>query len=165
MSNPKGVVPIKHKKIYKALMNMVRWTDQIQKEYNIDNYSILSWAKEISTIKFGLPRRSGHSVFAIKLSREFNSPLIIVKNKKLKDSVEKLAYDKKIKNLTISTIDNIIGCSFCNDVVIIDNTFLFSKNDINNIYINTFSSKESRCWTTLASFRAEYQYQKFIFLQ
>jgi hypothetical protein len=60
----------KYKSLYKILIEMIKWTKQVQKEEIRKRgyyFSKLSYAKEISTIKFCLPRGSGYTTFAQEL--------------------------------------------------------------------------------------------------
>ena len=161
-SSLKGVVPMKHKKIYKSLVNMVRWTNQLQlsdEARNIrDRMSYMSWANEYCTLKFCLPRGSGHSHFAVKLCNEFVSPIIIAKDSRLENLLIDIYHSetKYIKRVApIITLDYLVGYSQYHDGIIVDNTSLLSNKEIDNIY-NTFSP----IWTKTNS-----DLLQFVFLQ
>lgn len=72
--------------LYECLLKMIEWTKQSQDLF-IDKSFISEkiWAKEHCTIKFYLPRGSGHSTFAKKLmeSNIFKSPIFLAPNVEL----------------------------------------------------------------------------------
>ncbi len=135
---------IKHKAIYKGLLNMVKWTKQFQKEIgkmNKDkNYSPMSWLKEMSTVKFCLPRQSGHSTFARKLFlEELENPIYFFPSKEmLKETLKRGLIPRKKWDRLFSARDiknnffRLRGMKI--NSVIIDCAVGFSKANIFRIY-------------------------------
>lgn len=75
---------VTRKGLYRALKNMVTWTMQGQIKNSdcfeaMATYSLKEYAKQFCTIKFSLPRQSGHTTLAIKLYKNmFKRPILIV---------------------------------------------------------------------------------------
>lgn len=87
---------ITHKDTYNALVSMIKWTRQFKNKSEIISFisngliSHKAWAKEMCTIKFCLPRQSGHTTFLKKIigklgpcppySELFKSPMVLFPN-------------------------------------------------------------------------------------
>lgn len=117
---------------------MVKWTYLHQSKdvtFDLANmYFPMQWAREYCTVKFCLPRGSGHSHFAVQLCEEFMEPAIVVLNKDMKKNILIIAYPKVPKIFTMREL-KVEGISISHkDGIIIDNASLFSKADITCIY-------------------------------
>lgn len=55
---------------YQNLITMIDWTFEIQKENKFQDLSKIAYAREMSTIKFCLPRQSGHSFMVRRIINE-----------------------------------------------------------------------------------------------
>lgn len=58
---------INQDKLFEVLKDMVDWTFQIQKQNKKAIYGKKNYLKELCSIKFSLPRQSGHTTMAQKL--------------------------------------------------------------------------------------------------
>jgi adenosyl cobinamide kinase/adenosyl cobinamide phosphate guanylyltransferase len=109
-----------------------------EEEMNSSRYrsSKLSHAKEISTIRFGLPRQSGHSTFAQKLiNEEFKNAIYIAMSMhQLYDSFiyRDASVEQRARMGTLVHIDKLEDIKF--DAVIVDCASLYSKKRIDEIY-------------------------------
>lgn len=118
---------VSYNNLYKSLCYMIEWTLQNQKSYLNFNLSIKDWAKNFATIKFYLPRRSGHSTFAIKLLTEyFTNAVLIVPN------IENTHFKLAERIATPLSLERLRGINI--DTVIIDCASLLSNENIKMIY-------------------------------
>lgn len=86
-------------RLFDSLCEMIRWTQNNQKQITLENHSFKrglskrAWAKEYCSIKFGLPRQSGHSTMIGKLCSKdtslnrglFENPAVIHPNYSVAD--------------------------------------------------------------------------------
>lgn len=131
------MLKVSHKQIYKCLINMINWTTQHQKTLLDAGFNIptKSWAKEMSTIKFCLPRQSGHTTFAIKLFTEyFDNAILILPNDGLKSHRSVKYLNNKYKSLicTPGSLKKLYGRQI--STAIIDCASIISNKDKEKIY-------------------------------
>lgn len=73
---------VSQKGLYKSLKCMIEWTkqqqDRMDEEMPKGYCSPKQWLKEFCTIKFGLPRQSGHTTFARKLVEEIGLGVLYI---------------------------------------------------------------------------------------
>ena len=133
-----------YNEIFNALITMIKWTRQYKNSEQIVNrckyHSPLSYAKEFSTIRFQLPRQSGHTFFIKKLllqydpngvsSKFFKSPVLIFPNKQI---IETSGFSPKWHWIGTPT-SNTKFLGMKNDAVICDCSSLLSSSDIEKIY-------------------------------
>jgi hypothetical protein len=133
---------IRHKTLYKGLLNMIKWTKQIQQEMKDGNrhYTPLEWLKEYGTIKFCLPRQSGHSTFARKLFlEELEKPVYFFSSQeKLNDTISRGLIPGNLRPRLCSLYDVINDFRKLRGItinsVIIDCEASYSKAKISKIY-------------------------------
>lgn len=123
-----------HKKLYKSLCNMIDWTFEHQAKIpeKFKSYlNPLAWLKESCTIKFCLPRQSGHTTFAEKLMKTrkccYLAPEMCARR-----FMEKLEPKLKGGVSWPSNLNRIKGKSF--DILIVDVSSMMSNKQIDNIY-------------------------------
>lgn len=86
---------VTHEDLFNSLVSMIKWTRQFKNKEEVVELSrgiisSLMWAKELCTVKFCLPRQSGHTTFLKRLLGEygpegangelFKSPVVIFPN-------------------------------------------------------------------------------------
>lgn len=135
-----------HNEVYQSLLTLIKWSRQHRKNkiQNIKNLKAIEIAKEWSTIKFCLPRQSGHSYMIKRLigskgffnRGQFQYPVIILPHQSLQKE-----YSDPPPWATIHVGTNNLNklCGNHIDGVIIDCASLLLPNQIDNIY-NFFSS-------------------------
>jgi len=133
---------ITHKRLYRSLLNMIEWTKQHQKRCEKTGlyYSSLARCKELATIKFALPRQSGHTTFAFKLLTEYfgvdKAVLITPFYLTLIDHEMFRDMDFTYRRM-VASVDNAQRLRGTNpEAVIVDCTALISQANISKIYNN-----------------------------
>lgn len=120
--------------LYENLLNMLNWTHQVQSSMGAVERNLLSpksWIKEFCCVKFGLPRRSGHSTFAQQLFYKFfKKPVFIAPTESICMSAGFLFSAPNVGLPT--TLNKFKGNSY--DGIIVDCVSLFSANEIDKIY-------------------------------
>lgn len=136
---------VSYDKLYESLCYMIEWTLQHQKGYLKFHSSIKDWAKDFATIKFYLPRRSGHTTFAIKLLTEyFTNAVLIVPN------IKNIPYQLAERIVTPLSLERLRGMKI--DTVIVDRTSSLSNENIELIYSffeNFVKNSRSFCFVLL----------------
>lgn len=127
---------ISHKRLYRSLLNMIEWTKQQQNRAK-DARVYLSpkaWAKEMATVKFCLPRQSGHTTFALKLLTEYfeNAIIVVPLYTMIFDKFSDLDFSYKRRIVSIDRIINVQGLEI--DAIIVDCASLISQTKIDKIY-------------------------------
>ena len=152
----KGDVPmLKLTRPLIALNEMILWTLERQKSESVKNlkksFSPLAFAKEFCTIKFCLPRQSGHTTCALCLAKQhFFNTLFVVYHHKSKDFPNQLIKEIDETKLSHSPIQdgidrkiivkdkNSILDGRCRgldmDAIILDCASLYSSTLIESIY-------------------------------
>lgn len=127
---------ISYDKLYESLCYMIEWTLQHQKGYSKYNLSIKNWAKDFATIKFYLPRRSGHTTFANKLLTKYftNAVMIIPDIKNISSQLaERIATPLSLERLRGMKIDTvIIDCASSLSNENIEMIYLFFEKFVKN---------------------------------
>jgi len=124
--------------LYDALAVMVSWTQNVIKENKFSYHSPLAFLKEFATVKYNLPRKSGHTTMAKKLYREKfkNNAIIIVPFQEMRTQNFN-TFDKvyNIDNLSsLSFYRNIYSLNNKVEAIIVDCSSLFTKTKIEKIY-------------------------------
>ena len=121
--------------LYKSLKCMIDWTEQQQdrSDYMLPKgyFSPKSWIKEFCTIKFGLPRQSGHTTFAKKLIGEIGTRVLYIAPNQ---QILKHANLPPINRMTVEGVANKqhLGRRF--QMVIVDCASLLSQRDLETLY-------------------------------
>ena len=134
--------------LYNSLKNMIEWTKDIQYNYPITarkHNSLISWAKELCTIKFYLPRQSGHTTFAKKLFEEFfQKAIYLTSNYSILENTRKYTDWKDINGTSMCRLGTTYDVErgkfkgITPDAIIIDCASELSSEKIDIIY-NAFS--------------------------
>ena len=122
--------------MYSCLVKMIKWTHEFQNKVleNPIGLSPKSWAKEFCSIKFCLPRQSGHTTFAKLLFEDVleNSLLIVPKLSYLRHII------KYYENTNgIGTVEDVKNGKFKGmpvNSIIVDCASLLSNADIDKLY-------------------------------
>ena len=128
--------------LYRSFLTMIKWTRQCQEKYSKKSFPSKSWAKEVSTVKFCVPRQSGHTTFIKRIIGnkwfgEFNGlfkkPALIFPFEGMILSTG-LAGQKWVGS--VQNLNKFYGEDW--DAVIVDCTSLLSSKQIDSIY-DTFT--------------------------
>lgn len=116
------------------LKSMIEWSLYTQRKDSRKElkkmYNAKSWLKEFCTIKFCLPRQSGHSTSALKLANHFsNDPWFIV-YKNYNGSL----FQKERNVFEHSNFEREIISRPNTNFLVVDNASLLSKTKIEEIY-------------------------------
>lgn len=129
----KDKVKSSHEHLFNCLLGMIKWTHSFQDELKDfkAGRSPKQYAKEFATIKFALPRQSGHTTFAKRLFYGFfKNPIYLAPNLEMVNFVF-----PELPNVgSVSSIINNKFRGLCPDAIIVDCATLISKNDIETIY-------------------------------
>lgn len=129
--------------LFNSLVCMIKWTKEHKKnckKFNIIYESKLAYAKELSTIRFQLPRQSGHTTFLKKLIGSYGANGIkggLLKNPAVifptQNNAEIAGFLTKWNWVgTPKTLDKFRGKTF--NSIICDCSSLYSSSDFENIY-------------------------------
>lgn len=122
-----------HEHLFNYLLGMIKWTHSFQDKLKDSKMcrSPKEYAKEFATIKFALPRQSGHTTFAKRLFYGFfKNPIYLAPNPEMVNIVF-----PRLPNVgSVSNIGNNKFRGLYPDAVIVDCATLISKNEIETIY-------------------------------
>lgn len=120
---------ITQKGLYKSLKNMIEWTRQQQDRQEERTprgyFSPRSWLNEFCTVRFCLPRQSGHTTFAKRLLEENGSTIYVAPN----DSVWRIPDIPRERKVRVADVlrGNLKGRRF--SLVIVDCASLLSQQE------------------------------------
>ena len=120
--------------LYKSLKCMIDWTKQRQDKFGDlpkGHISPKSWLKEFCTIKFCLPRRSGHTTFAKKLIEEIGTTALYVAPNQ---EILKHANLPPENRMTVEGVTNKRHLGKRVQTVIVDCTSLLSQHNLETLY-------------------------------
>lgn len=138
---------VTQKDMYNALVSMIKWARQFKQREEIIQLSNgmispLMWAKELCTVKFCLPRQSGHTTFIKEMlgafgpdganSELFENPAIIFPNNNVAQNCGFSPGWTWVGTPTSALMDGFRGRRWGG--VIIDCTSILSNKEIEKIY-------------------------------
>jgi hypothetical protein len=113
---------------------MIDWTFQHQKEVSVKSRSYISplaLAKEFCTVKFCLPRQSGHTTFAKKLMKS-RSCVYVTQEQYGRRILNELEPKYKRRVSWLDNLNKLRGLTF--DIFIVDVSSMLSNKQIEKIY-------------------------------
>lgn len=131
---------VTHDDIFQSLINMINWSFQVQDKYKFTRYKghmEKYISKELCTIKFCLPRQSGHSTFAkylLKSKEIFKESIYIVPLIRYISVNMNMIDNSRIISLEELKEKKVEEISKNPDAVIIDLSSFISQEDIEYIY-------------------------------